>query len=250
MSEHIIYHKDGAVAAIRFNRPEKKNAITVAMYQAMVDALSDAAQDDAVHAVGIFGGNDFTAGNDLGDFLAAGVTGLASPEDIPVVKLLRALIAFPKPLVAGVKGVAIGIGTTLLMHCDAVVAGRSARFAVPFTRLGLVPEAASSVLFPLIAGRTRASWLMLSGEQFGADEAKEIGLVNRVSDDEHVDKAVSLMCGQLAELPPNSIANTKRLLKAQFTEQINRAMDDELAAFFAALKSDEARAAFMKFMAR
>ena len=249
MSEHIVYHKDGAVAAIRFNRPEKKNAITVAMYQAMVDALDDAARDDTVHAVGIFGGTDFTAGNDLADFLAAGAA-LAAPDELPVVKLLRALIAFPKPLLAGVKGAAIGIGTTMLMHCDAVVAGRSARFAVPFTRLGLVPEAASSVLFPLIAGRTRASWLMLSGDQFGADDARELGLVNRVTDDDHVDKAVSLMCGQLAELPPNAVATTKRLLKAQFKDQIDRAMDEELAAFIAALKSDEARAAFMKFMSK
>ncbi len=249
MSEHIIYQKDGAVAAIRFNRPEKKNAITVAMYQAMVDALDDAARDADVHAVGIFGGSDFTAGNDLGDFLAAGVMG-ATPDDLPVVKLLRALIAFPKPLLAGVKGVAIGIGTTMLMHCDAVVAGKSARFALPFTRLGLVPEAASSVLLPLIAGRTRASWLMLSGEQFGADEAKELGLVNRVTDDDDVDGAVSLMCGQLAELPPNAVATTKRLLKAQFSDQINRAMDEELGAFMTALKSDEARTAFMKFMSK
>jgi enoyl-CoA hydratase/carnithine racemase len=249
MSEHIIYNKDGAVAAIRFNRPEKKNAITVAMYEAMVDALDDAARDDAIRAVGVFGGDDFTAGNDLGDFLAAGVIG-ATADDLPVVKLLRALIAFQKPLLAAVKGVAIGIGTTMLMHCDAVVAGRSARFALPFTRLGLVPEAASSVLLPLIAGRTRASWLMLSGEQFGADEAKEIGLVNKVSDDEHVDKAVSLMCGALAELPPKSIANTKRLLKAQFAEQIDRAMDEEIDAFITSLNSDEARAAFMKFMSR
>lgn len=249
MSEHIIYHKDGAVAAIRFNRPEKKNAITVAMYQAMVDALDDAARDDAVRAVGIFGGKDFTAGNDLGDFLAAGVIG-ATADDLPVVKLLRALIAFPKPLIAGVKGVAIGIGTTMLMHCDAVVAGRSARFALPFTRLGLVPEAASSVLLPLIVGRTRASWLMLSGDQFGADEAQEIGFINRVTDDEDVDGAVSMMCGALAELPPKSIANTKRLLKAQFAEQIDRAMEQEIGAFIAALQSDEARAAFMKFISK
>jgi enoyl-CoA hydratase/carnithine racemase len=248
MSEHIIYRKDGAVAAIRFNRPEKKNAITVAMYQALVDALDDAARDNAVRVVGLFGGDDFTAGNDLGDFLAAGA--IATPEELPVVKLIRALIAFPKPILAGVKGVAVGFGTTILLHCDAVVAGKSARFALPFTRLGLVPEAASSVLLPLTVGRVHASWLLLSSEQFGADDAKEIGLVNRVTDDEHVDKAVSLMCGQLAELPPNSIANTKRLLKAQFIEQINHAMDQEMAAFVASLKSDEARAAFMKFMSR
>jgi len=248
MSEHILYSKDGAVASIRFNRPEKKNAITVAMYQALVDTLDDAARDDAVRAVGIFGGDAFTAGNDLGDFLAAGV--VAPTADMPVIKLLHALVAFPKPLLAGVKGVAIGIGTTMLMHCDAVVAGRSARFALPFVRLGLVPEAASSVLFPLIAGRTRASWLMLSGEQFGADEAKELGLVNRVTDDADVDGAVAMMCGALAELPPNAMATTKRLLKARFADLVDRAMSEENAAFMAALQSDEARAAFMKFLAR
>ena len=184
----------------------------------------------AVRAVGIFGGNDFTAGNDLGDFLAAGVLA-TSPDDLPVVKLLRALIAFPKPLLAGVKGVAIGIGTTMLMHCDAVVAGRSARFALPFMRLGLVPEAASSVLFPLIAGRTRASWLMLSGEQFGADEAKEMGL------DEPRDGRRRRRRRGLADVraargtaAEGAMANTKRLLKAQFADQIDRAMDEELGA--------------------
>jgi len=248
MSE-ILYNKDGAVASIRFNRPEKKNAITVAMYQTLVDSIDDAAKDDAIRAVGLFGGDAFTAGNDLGDFLAAGALNL-SPEELPVVKLLRALIAFPKPILAGVKGVAIGIGTTMLMHCDAVVAGRSARFAMPFTKLGLVPEAASSVLFPLIAGRSRAMWLMLSGEQFGADEAKDAGLVTRVTDDTDVDGAVAEMCGILAELPPNAVVATKRLLKARFAEMVDRAMTDELTAFMKALTSDEARAAFMKFMSR
>src|ERR1700678_3859197 len=159
MNEHILYSKDGAVASLRFNRPGKKNAITVAMYQALVDGLDDALRDDAIRAVGIYGGDVFTAGNDLGDFLAAGAQN--PHEDLLVIKLIRAMNAFPKPLLAGVKGVAIGFGTTMLMHCDAVVAGRSARFALPFVRLGLVPEAGSSVLFPLIAGRTRASWLML-----------------------------------------------------------------------------------------
>ena len=248
MSEQIIYGKDGAVASIRFNRPEKKNAITVAMYQALVDALDDASRDDAVRAVGLFGGDTFTAGNDLGDFLSAGAG--ADHGDLPVIKLLRALIAFPKPLLAGVKGAAIGIGTTMLMHCDAVGAGRSARFGLPFARLGLVPEAGSSVLFPLIAGRTRASWLMLSGEQFGADEAKEMGLVTRVADDGDVDGAVAMMCGALAELPPKALANTKRLLKARFADLVDRALEEELTAFAAALQSDEARAAFMKFLAR
>jgi enoyl-CoA hydratase/carnithine racemase len=248
MSEQIRYSKDGAVASLRFNRPEKKNAITVAMYQALLDWLNDAANDDAIRAVGIFGGDVFTAGNDLGDFLAAGAQNHG--EELPVIKLIRAMIAFPKPLLAGVKGVAIGFGTTMLMHCDAVVAGRSARFALPFARLGLVPEAGSSVIFPLIAGRTRASWLMLSGEQFGADEAYRIGLATHVADDADVDGAVTTMCSALAELPPKAIASTKRLLKARFAELVDRAVSDETAAFGAALQSDEARAAFMKFLTR
>jgi enoyl-CoA hydratase/carnithine racemase len=248
MSEQILYSKDGAVASLRFNRPEKKNAITVAMYQALLDGLNDAANDDAIRAVGIFGGDVFTAGNDLGDFLAAGAQNHG--EELPVIKLIRSMIAFPKPLLAGVKGVAIGFGTTMLMHCDAVVAGRSARFALPFARLGLVPEAGSSVIFPLIAGRTRASWLMLSGEQFGADEAYRIGLATHVADDADVDGAVTTMCSALAELPPKAIASTKRLLKARFADLVDRAVSDETAAFGAALQSDEARAAFMKFLTR
>jgi enoyl-CoA hydratase/carnithine racemase len=248
MSEQILYSKDGAIASLRFNRPEKKNAITVAMYQALLDGLNDAARDDAIRAVGIFGGEVFTAGNDLGDFLAAGAQNHG--EELPVIKLIRAMIAFPKPLLAGVKGVAIGFGTTMLMHCDAVVAGRSARFALPFARLGLVPEAGSSVIFPLIAGRMRASWLMLSGEQFGAEEAHHIGLVTRVTDDADVDGAVTTMCGALAELPPKAIASTKRLLKARFADLVERAVSDETAAFGAALQSEEARAAFTKFLAR
>jgi enoyl-CoA hydratase/carnithine racemase len=248
MSEQILYSKDGAIASLRFNRPEKKNAITVAMYQALLDGLNDAARDDAIRAVGIFGGEVFTAGNDLGDFLAAGAQNHG--EELPVIKLIRAMIAFPKPLLAGVKGVAIGFGTTMLMHCDAVVAGRSARFALPFARLGLVPEAGSSVIFPLIAGRMRASWLMLSGEQFGAEEAHHIGLVTRVTDDADVDGAVTTMCGALAELPPKAIASTKRLLKARFADLVERAVSDETAAFGAALQAEEARAAFTKFLAR
>ncbi len=246
MSEQIIYSKDGAVASIRLNRPEKKNAITVAMYDAMVNALADAAASKEVRAVGIFGGEAFTAGNDLGDFLAAG----GFDANHPVIRFLHAINAFEKPLIAGVRGPAVGIGTTLLMHCDAVVAGTTARFSLPFTKLGLVPEAASSVLFPLIAGRMRASWYLLSGAQFGAQQALEMGLVTRVTEDADVDGAVAMMCGELAELPPNSIVTTKKLLKTRFSNLIDAAMNEELHAFAAALQSDEARAAFMKFLSR
>ena len=247
MSEHIDYHKDGAIAVVRFNRPEKKNAITTAMYQAVVDGLSDARDDEAIRAVAILGGETFTAGNDIGDFIAAGA-GLNG--DLPVVKLIGLLIDYPKPIVAGVKGAAVGIGTTMLMHCDAVVAGRSARFSLPFVKLGLVPEAGSSILFSLIAGRTRASWYLLSGEQFGADEALELGLVNRVTEDQDVDGAVAIMCGILAELPPVALQTTKRLLKARFLDIVKSARDEELREFSKALRSEEAQAAFMKFMSR
>jgi len=246
MIEEIQYTKEGAIASLRINRPQKKNALTVEMYTAMVDALQDASADQVIRVLGIFGGQDFTAGNDIGDFMAAG----GFNEDTPVIRFLRAISTFEKPIVAGVKGVAIGIGSTMLMHCDAVVAGRSARFALPFTKLGLVPEAGSSVLLPLIAGRMRASWLMLSGEQFGAEEACNMGFVSRVADDHDVDGAVAMMCGILAELPPNAIATTKRLLKKHFAAAIDNAITEEARAFAAALQSDETRAAFMKFMQR
>jgi enoyl-CoA hydratase/carnithine racemase len=248
MSEDLTYHKDGAIGVVQFNRPEKKNAITSWMYQAFVDALADATKDDAIRCVSVLGGDIFTAGNDIGDFLQATTTGI--PGDLPVVKLLHALVDFPKPLIAGVKGPAIGIGTTMLMHCDAVVAGTSATFALPFAKLGLVPEAGSSLLFPLIAGRTRASWYLLSGEQFGATEAHDMGLVNRVVEDKDVDGAVSIMCGQLAEMPPNAMKATKKLLRARSRDAVSAAIKEELVEFMAALRSEEARSAFMKFMAK
>jgi len=149
-----------------------------------------------------------------------------------------------------VKGNAIGIGTTLLMHCDAVVAGASAKFAMPFTKLGIVPEAASSALFPMIAGRARATWYLLSGEAFGPKEAHDMGLVTRVTEDAQVDATVATMCAALAELPPNAVATTRRLIKSRFADVVDAALNEELAAFAAALVSDEARTAFMKFMSR
>ncbi|MDE2481405.1 MAG: enoyl-CoA hydratase/isomerase family protein [bacterium] len=249
MSDHIVYSKEGALASLRFNRPEKKNAITMAMYAALAAGLRDAQDDPDVRALGIFGGEAFTAGNDIAGFIAAASLGGAI-EDLPVVAFLRGLAAFPKPVIAGVKGVAIGIGTTLLMHCDAVVAGESARFAMPFTKLALVPEGASSVLFPLIAGRMRASWYILSGEQFDAVTARELGLVTKVCADADVDGAVAMMCGALAELPPKALAASKRLLKAPFAQLVDAAFAAEFEAFGTALRSSEAAEAFMKFMQR
>lgn len=246
MTEHIIYSKDGAIASIRLNRPEKKNAITVAMYGAMAEALDDAGANDDIRSVGIFGGDAFTAGNDIGDFVAGG----RFDAGHPVVKFLYALRDFRKPLIAGVRGAAIGIGTTMLLHCDAVVAGSSARFSMPFTRLGLVPEGGASALLPLVAGRMLASWYLLSGEQFGAEQALNMGLATRVVQDEDVDAAVAVMCGELAQLPPKSIATTKKLLRAPVAELTKSAMEAEMLAFAKALQSEEARAAFVKFLNR
>ncbi len=250
MSEHIVYSKDGAVASLRFNRAEKKNAITATMYEALAAGLADAAASSEVRVLAILGGEVFTAGNDIADFVSAATMAGGKVEDLAVVTFLRQLAAFPKPIVAGVKGVAIGIGTTLLMHCDAVVAGHSARFALPFTKLALVPEAASSLLFPLIAGRMRASWYLLSGEQFDAATAYELGLLTKTCDDADVDGAVALMCGTLAQLPAHALATTKRLLKAPFAHLVDAAFAAEFEAFGAALRSSEAAEAFMAFMRR
>ncbi len=239
----IEYAKEGAIASVRFNRPQKKNAITVAMYAALAESLDDASADSNIRAVGIFGGADFTAGNDIADFLRSGPLS----DDMPVLKFLHALKAFPKPLIAGVKGVAIGIGATMLMHCDSVVAGHSARFSMPFTKLGLVPEAGVTALLPLVSGRTRASWLLLSGEQFDAIAAREMGMVTRITQDCDVDGAVALMCGELAQLPPAAVAATKRLIKAPFMEAVDRAMDEEVRAMATALQSEETRSTLMRF---
>ena len=246
MNEQVLFSKNDAVATIRFNRPEKKNALTVAMYGAMGDALEDAGRDRGIRVLALLGGADFTAGNDLADFLAAGALG----DDPAPVRFLRILGDFTKPVIAGVRGAAIGIGATMLMHCDGVVLGKSVKMSMPFTKLGLVPEGGSSVLLPLIAGRMRAWWTLLAGESFGWEEAERLGLATRVVSDEDVDATTLSMCTQLAALPPEALATTKRLLKAPFADLVRATMTEEFGAFANALQSDETRATLMKFFAR
>ena len=176
MSEYVRVERDGAVLAVTLARPERRNAITVAMYSALADAIETAGRDPDIRAITLRGeGQDFAAGNDLADFLA---TDLRGEEEIPVARLLRVLAGNEVPLIAAVHGNCVGIGTTMLLHCDLVVADDSARFSMPFVDLGLVPEAASSLLFPRIAGRRRAARYLLLAEPFGTDEALEIGLVS------------------------------------------------------------------------
>ncbi len=243
----IVETKDG-VMTIRFDRQEKKNAMTAAMYAAAADAV-DRAADDEVRALLFLGREDFSAGNDIADFLAAGAM-QAAIEDLPVVRFLRRLVACEKPVIAGVNGVAVGIGTTLLLHCDGVVAGASARFALPFVPLGLVPEAGSSMLLPLTIGRNRASWLLLSGERFGADEARAMGLLSEIVPDGELEERARAMAAQLAALPPNAMRATKRLIRGVDAGALAAAMDAEFAAFGEAMRSEEARSAFMRFLSR
>src|SRR5438105_10661923 len=175
MSDHVRVEKSGGVLAITLARPERRNAITIAMDAALADAISGACEDGETRLITIRGeGQDFAAGNDLADFLEA----VPREEEIPVWRLLRALAECEIPMVAAVHGNCVGIGTTMLLHCDLVIADDSARFSLPFVDLGLVPEAASSLLLPRLAGRRRATRYLLLGESFGVDEAMAIGLVS------------------------------------------------------------------------
>lgn len=236
------------ILRIVWNRPEKKNALTGAMYAAYHEALGRAADDPAVRVVLVTGeGSAFTAGNDLQDFATWGAIG--DVEDLPVIRAIRRTLAFPKPLVAAVRGPAVGFGTTLLLHCDAVVAGDSATFALPFTRLGLVPEFGSTYVLPLMAGRVRAAHHLLLGEPFGRDEAKELGLVSLACADAAVDEQAMGLCRKLAALPPATLRTAKALIDApERRAALEAAIDAEAKAFVAGLSSPEHAEAVRAFM--
>jgi enoyl-CoA hydratase/carnithine racemase len=232
------------VLTLRINRPAKKNALTLAMYEGLTAALNRASADDEVRAVLITGGTAcFTAGNDLMDFLNAPPTG----PDSPVVRFLPTLRTFAKPLVAAVCGVAIGIGTTLLLHCDLAYAGKNARFHLPFVDLGLVPEAGSSLLLPQMLGQRRAAELLMLAEPFGAEQALAMGFVNGVFDPEEAEKVARSKALVLAAKAPTALRETKRLMKAAQAELMAKTMDAELAVFGAQLQGPEAAEALQAF---
>ena len=240
MSADIIVSAESGVGEIRIDRPAKKNALTSAMYAAMAGALESFDRDETVRVAIVRGGNDFTAGNDLRDFAEASASGEREPLDA-IVEFLTRLADFSKPLVAAVRGNAIGVGTTMLLHADAVVAGTSARFRLPFTQLGLVPEAGSSLLLPLAAGRMRANWMLLAGEFFSAGEAFAAGLVTSVVADDRVDATGAEMAAKLAALPPVAVRETKRLMREAIAQDVREQMDAEIAAFAERLNSAEFR---------
>ncbi len=247
MTEHLLRERDGAVLTLRMNRPEKKNALTPAMYDGLAAGLREAAGDDAVRVVLIAGGADFTAGNDLADFARAG-DGTTRPAS--AFEFLRVIRTYEKPVVAAVRGVAVGIGTTMLLHCDAAVAVRDARLQMPFARLGLVPEGGSSLLLAQRVGQARANWWLLSGEAFSGAAAAEAGLVLHAVEDAAVEAEARRLAEALAALPPGALAESKRLLRAPQAAVLEAVMDAERESFSARLKTAEAQAIFAAFFER
>jgi len=233
------------VITLSLNRPKKMNALTRQMYGQLAQSLNSAASDADIRAVVITSeGEHFTAGNDITDFMENPPT----DESSEVAKFLGAILEFPKPLLAAVKGNAVGIGTTMLLHCDVVVASPTAKFSMPFASLGLVPEGGSSLLFPALVGYQRAIKIFMTGESFDATQAFEMGLIAAIDVDAL--RGVSKIAQQIANQPPRAIMNTKALLKARNHDSLAAVMKAEFELFALALQSDEAMEAFMKFMAK
>ncbi|MFZ6712747.1 enoyl-CoA hydratase [Undibacterium sp. TC9W] len=244
----ILTQKENGILTINFNRPEKKNAITQAMYQAMADALRDAETDVAVRAILITGKPEiFTAGNDLEDFMK-NARSLAEPDAVPpVYQFMQALNESGKPVIAAVSGAAVGIGTTLLMHCDMIYLAENAKLSMPFTQLGLCPEFASSMIFQQIVGYQRAAEKLMLGEAFTAAEAFEIGFVNKVLPLEALLPYAQQQAAKLVALPAASIRATKRLMKGSQPAAISAKMTEENKYFSAMLNAPEAKEAFTAF---
>ena len=242
--------REGAVMRAAFARPSKKNAITGAMYEALVEAFETAERDPGVGAFVLSGqGGVFTAGNDIGDFLAVASRAAASNDrrDFPGGRFTRKLAEFEKPLVAAVDGLAVGVGTTLCFHCDLVYASPEARFQMPFVNLGLVPEAGSSLLAPQRFGRAKAAQFLMLGEPFGAEEAHALGLVNAVVPQGELMAHAMAKAAELAAKPRAALLATRRLMRGD-NEAVKARMGEEMHAFAEALKSREARAAFEAFL--
>lgn len=235
------------VATIEIARPEKKNALTLAMYKSMTDAVRAAIVDPAVRALLITGQPGmFTSGNDLEDFMQRPPSG----EDSPVFRFMQALAACEKPVVAAVTGVAVGIGATLLLHCDLVYVSEDAHLAMPFVALGLVPEFASSVLVAQVMGRAKATEKLLLGEPITAAEALDFGIANAVLPPAEVLAHARSMAARFNALPPGAVRDTKRLMRAGSKDDIARAMRQEAMIFAERLKSPEAKEAFQAFLAK
>ena len=246
MTDSVIVTDEGAVRIIRMNRPEKKNALTQPMYAAMTQALNEAQGSDKIRCV-VFAGvpGAFCAGSDIGDFLKR-----AEGELTPItIDFLGALARNQKPVVAAVGGLAVGIGTTMLFHCDHVVAASDATFSTPFLKLALIPEAASSLLAPMRMGHARAFSMLVMGRPLSAVEAKDAGIVNTVVEPAEVEAAALKAAREIAALAPGAVALSRKLLRGE-PDAIMQRIDLEAELFKERLKSDEARSAFEAFLSR
>lgn len=241
----ILSHVENGVMTLTINRLARKNSLTAAMYGALADALEQAQADTAVRVVVLQGDESiFSAGNDIADFLNTPPAG----EDAPVFRFLRNIAAFPKPLVAAVCGPAVGIGTTMLFHCDLVYAGDNAAFSMPFVNLGLCAEGASSLLAPQMFGYHRAAEALLLGEAFYAEAALEVGLVNRVLPPSEANAYAQSVARKLAAKPLSSLVETKRLMKKGQQAQVLQTMSEEGAVFGRMLREPAAKEAFAAFL--
>lgn len=240
---------DGAVLALTLARPRQRNAITVAMYAALADAIEQAGADPAIRLITIEGeGDDFTAGNDLADFINT-LPRPGGDHDIPVWRLLRALAANEVPIIAAVHGNAVGIGTTMLLHCDFVLAEQGCRFIMPFVDLGLVPEAASSLILPRLAGRRAAARYLLLGEPFGAEEALRIGIASHVVAPGSLRGELDRLVATLLAKPAEALRQTQWLLRGADREEVVQRMSVENGHFAERLQSDEVKRAIQAFFA-
>ena len=238
--------RDGAVMRIAINRPEKKNALTADMYDALSQAVEEAEADAGVRVLLLHGkGDAFTAGNDLQDFLQKPWKGQARP---PAVRFINAVAHASKPIVAAVHGLVVGVGTTILLHCDLVYAAEETRFMMPFVNLGIVPEAASTVLLPLLIGRQRASELFMLGAPLAAQRAYEIGMVNAVLPVDKLLATAAEAAQALAAKPAAALRATKNLMKRHYQAEVDRALREEVEVISERLESAETREALAAFL--
>lgn len=243
----VVVNQQEKILTLRFNRPEKRNAITQAMYATLADALDSASADETCRAVVFAGSADcFTAGNDLKDFMS----GLNNLAEAPVLRFLRTAAVFSKPMVAAVNGPAVGIGTTLLMHCDLVVAGEGTRFQLPFANLGLVPEFASSLLLPRIVGYPKAAEWLLLGDVFTPEDAMAAGLINRVVAPAEVEPTAMAWAEKLTAQPPQALQASRQLMRSTTQEETLAAIEREARVFQQRLQSPEFAAQVAKFFQR
>ena len=250
MSDHIAIIETNGVLEIHIDRPDKKNALTHGMYIAMADAIKSAQNDPDIRSIVISGGSGvFTAGNDLEDFARANTSNSEDARPMAATQLLKALAYNEKPLIGAVDGIAVGVGTTMLFHCDYVLASTTATFSTPFIHLGLVPEAASSLLAPRVMGYQRAFSMLVMGRTVTADEAREAGFVNVIVAPGHTEVEARKVAREIASLPKDAVALSRKLLKPA-REDVLRRMDEESHHFGERLKSDEARNAFAAFFSR